>query len=53
LEKAKDLLKNSFLSVKEVMTEVGMSDAGHFGRSFKAAYGVTPGKYRQQAPKKP
>ena len=52
LEKAKDLLKNSFLSVKEVMTEVGMSDAGHFGRSFKAAYGVTPAKYRQQVPKK-
>jgi len=48
LEKARALLEDSFLSVKEVMTEVGMSDAGHFSRSFKAAYGVTPAKWRDQ-----
>lgn len=48
LEKAKALLENSFLTVKEVMIEVGMSDAGHFSRSFKAAYGVTPAKWRDQ-----
>jgi len=49
MEKAKGLLEKSFLSVKEVMTEVGMSDAGHFARAFKAAYGVTPAKYREKA----
>jgi two-component system response regulator YesN len=49
LEKAKSLLEDSFLSVKEVMSEVGMADVGHFARSFKAAYGVTPAKYREQA----
>lgn len=49
MEKAKNLLENSFLSVKEVMSEVGMADAGHFARSFRAAYGVTPGKYREKA----
>ncbi len=48
LEKAKCLLENSFLSVKEVTSEVGMSDAGHFSRCFKAAYGVTPAKWRDQ-----
>ena len=48
LEKAKVLLEDSFLSVKEIVTEVGMSDAGHFSRIFKAAYGVTPAKWRDQ-----
>lgn len=48
LEKAQDLLENTFLSVKEVMAEVGISDAGHFSRTFKAAYGTTPAKWREQ-----
>ena len=51
LDKAKHLLDNSFLSVKEVMGEVGISDAGYFSRSFKAAYGVSPAKYRVSGPK--
>ena len=53
LEKARELLENSFLSVKEVMIDVGMSDPGHFSRSFKVAYGVTPAKYREQVSRKP
>lgn len=48
LEKAKTLLENSFLTVKEVTTEVGISDAGYFSRSFKAAYGMTPGMWREK-----
>jgi transcriptional regulator GlxA family with amidase domain len=47
LEKAKGLLEKSFLSVKEIMAEVGIADAGHFSRSFKAAYGLTPAKWRE------
>jgi AraC-like DNA-binding protein len=46
LEKAKELLRTEFLTVKEVMNRVGMSDASYFARSFKAAYGVTPVKYK-------
>ena len=46
MQKAKDLLANSFLSVKEVSTEVGISDAAHFSHSFKGACGVTPAQYR-------
>jgi two-component system, response regulator YesN len=46
MQKAKDLLANGFLSVKEVSTEVGISDAAHFSHSFKAACGLTPAQYR-------
>lgn len=46
LERAKQLLEKDFLTVKEVMNQVGMSDASFFARSFKAAYGITPGKCR-------
>ncbi len=49
LEKARKLLATEFLTVKEVMNRVGMSDASSFARSFKAAYGTTPGKYRAAA----
>jgi AraC-like DNA-binding protein len=50
LEKARKLLATEFLTVKEVMNQVGMPDASSFARSFKAAYGVTPKQYRS-APK--
>ncbi len=46
LEKARKLIATEFLTVKEVMNKVGMSDASSFARSFKAAYGVTPSQYR-------
>lgn len=50
LEKARTLIATEFLTVKEVMNQVGISDASSFGRSFKAAFGVTPSQYRN-APK--
>ena len=46
LERAKELLETEFLTVKEVMNQVGMSDASFFARSFRTAYGITPGRYR-------
>ena len=49
LEKARQLLTTEFLTVKEVMNRVGMSDASSFARCFKAAYGTTPGQYRATA----
>jgi AraC-like DNA-binding protein len=51
LEKARLLLETEFLTVKEVMNRVGMSDASYFARSFKAAYGVTPIKYKNRSRK--
>jgi AraC-like DNA-binding protein len=52
LEKAKDLLETEFLSVKEAMNEVGISDASYFTRSFKATYGMTPAECRRGQKKK-
>ena len=52
LEKARLLLETEFLTVKEVMNRVGMSDASYFARSFKAAYGVTPIKYKNRSKKR-
>ena len=49
LERARNLLTTEFLTVKEVMNRVGMSDASSFARSFKAAYGLTPARYRTEA----
>lgn len=49
LEKAQKLLTTEFLTVKEVMNRVGMSDASSFARSFKEVYGTTPAKYRHAA----
>ncbi|HBB96511.1 MAG TPA: hypothetical protein DC054_14080 [Blastocatellia bacterium] len=52
LEKARLLLETEFLTVKEVMNRVGMSDASYFARSFKAAYGLTPIKYKNRSKKR-
>ena len=52
LEKAKHLMETEFLTVKEVMIQVGISDASYFTRRFKEANGVTPGRYRRGSKKK-
>ena len=46
MQRAKHLLENTFLSVKEIMNEVGVSDDSHFVRDFKAIYGLAPAQYR-------
>lgn len=46
MERAKQLLETSFLSVKQIMVAVGINDSSHFVRSFKNAYGLTPTDYR-------
>jgi transcriptional regulator GlxA family with amidase domain len=46
LRKAKQLLETTLLSVKEIMSDVGMYDESHFVRDFKFAYGLPPAKYR-------
>jgi AraC-like DNA-binding protein len=39
-------MRTEFLSVKEVMSRVGMMNYSNFIHDFKKAYGVAPGKYR-------
>lgn len=47
LEKARELLDESFMHVKEIGFAVGVSDQSHFVRNFKAKYGATPAEYRK------
>ena len=46
MERAKQLLESSFLSVKEIAFQVGLNDESHFVRDFKATYGFSPALYR-------
>lgn len=43
---AEMLLRTTFLSVKEIMHRVGISNESHFGHEFKKAYALAPSKYR-------
>ncbi|WP_299365441.1 AraC family transcriptional regulator [Winogradskyella sp.] len=51
LELAKQLLKDTKqdLSVTEVAYSCGFSDKGHFSRSFKKYFGITPSSFKKQA----
>ncbi len=47
IEKAKQLLKNQSLSVKEIGIKVGYSDPNYFSRIFKKNMGKTPTEYKE------
>jgi transcriptional regulator GlxA family with amidase domain len=51
LERAHALLRTSFLTVKEVMAEVGWNDPSHFCRDFKREFGLSPTAVRAAARK--
>src|SRR5512138_588269 len=42
LRQAEALLRTTFLSIKEVFLQVGMTSGSNFARAFKKAYGVSP-----------
>ncbi|OQP68639.1 helix-turn-helix domain-containing protein [Niastella populi] len=46
LERAKDLLAMSDLSVSEIALQTCFTDVAHFSRSFKTAYHCSPSAYR-------
>jgi two-component system response regulator YesN len=46
MQKAKELLANTCLRVKEIMNQVGIRDESHFARTFKKLFGVSPSQYR-------
>jgi AraC family transcriptional regulator of arabinose operon len=48
MQKAKELLESTFLSIKEIMPRIGIKDKSHFTRAFKKLYGLSPAKYRSQ-----
>jgi AraC-like DNA-binding protein len=46
LHGARQLLLNSFLSVKEISSHAGFTDVSHFVRDYKKMYGETPSQTR-------
>jgi len=48
LQRAELLLRTTFLSIKEVMLEAGLTSSSHFVQYFKRKYGVTPSGYRKR-----
>ncbi len=46
LQRARWLIENSTMAVKEVAQRVGFEDPAYFNRLFAKRMGVTPGKYR-------
>jgi transcriptional regulator GlxA family with amidase domain len=50
LERAREMVKTSLLSVKQIMASTGITDRSHFDREFKKAYGLTPVQYRAAHP---
>lgn len=46
IDKAKELLDHTELSMKEICSKVGYSEPNYFSRSFKKNVGVTPTEYR-------
>ncbi len=48
LEKARELLGNSFLRIQQICYEVGIKDQSHFDKYFKEKFGVSPSEYRRQ-----
>ena len=49
IEKARDLLQTTLLSVKQIRAHLGIDERSHFEREFKKIYGLTPVKYRAAA----
>ena len=47
LERARELLMISTLTVSEVSFQTGFHDVAHFSRTFKSTYGHTPTEFRQ------
>jgi two-component system, response regulator YesN len=47
MQKAKILLENSHLMIKQITAEIGVNDQSHFVRDFKKYFGLTPTQYRE------
>lgn len=46
LDHARELIRTSFLSIKQVMAACGWNDPSHFSRDFRARFLVSPSKMR-------
>lgn len=48
LERARELLRGTRMTVSEIVKAIGLSDKRYLHRAFKTAYGLTPRQYRNQ-----
>ena len=48
MDRAKELLKDESLSMKEICAAIGYSDPNYFSRIFKKNIGLTPTEYRER-----
>ncbi|MFH5183692.1 helix-turn-helix transcriptional regulator [Paenibacillus sp. TAB 01] len=46
IEKAKELLETTHLSIKEIVEQIGFVDENNFSRAFRKREGVSPSQYR-------
>ncbi|RAV19670.1 response regulator [Paenibacillus contaminans] len=53
IEKAKQLLANSFMKTTNIAYEVGFKDSSHFSQLFKRMTGMSPKDYREANAKQP
>ena len=49
MQRAQELLRSTFLSVKEIAFHCGMNDISHFVRDFKVRHGLTPSTFRSRS----
>jgi len=47
LRKAEKMLRTTFLSVKQILKQVGIASNSHFVHDFRNKHGVTPTAYRR------
>lgn len=47
LRRAAKLLRNTFLTIKQVLKQVNLGSNAHFVRDFRKLYGMTPTAYRR------
>ncbi len=45
LERSRNLLETTYLSIKQIAARVGLSSISHFVAEFKKAQGVTPSRF--------
>jgi len=47
LVRAEKMLRTTFLSIKQILKQVGIASNAHFVRDFRRKYGTTPTAYRR------
>ena len=52
LRKAEKMLRTTFLSIKQILEQVGIASNTHFVRDFRQKYGMTPTAYRRSIKRK-